>query len=135
MTPAKHQQFPFVLLYHELPPGQAVAPGRGAHWDLMVATDDDGLLRTWALEEAPSFGQDEAFSIAALSLPDHRRAYLEYEGPVSGDRGTVVRQQAGLAEWEGDSKGKERVCLILGDRVWQASFCNETQRMEFSLRS
>ena len=28
-------------------------------------------------------------------LPDHRLAYLEYEGPISGDRGTVSRCDAG----------------------------------------
>jgi hypothetical protein len=28
-------------------------------------------------------------------LPDHRRVYLDYEGPISGGRGEVVRVEAG----------------------------------------
>jgi hypothetical protein len=33
--------------------------------------------------------------IKAEQLPDHRKAYLEYEGPVSGNRGTVSRWEEG----------------------------------------
>lgn len=29
-------------------------------------------------------------------LPDHRRLYLNYEGPISGDRGEVTPVAAGL---------------------------------------
>lgn len=128
-------RFPFVLLYHQLAPNQTVGSGRGSHWDLMVATDDSGPLRTWALEGKPTFDQDAAFAITASSLADHRRAYLEYEGTVAGDRGSVTREEAGLAEWEDDSIEKERFCLILSDRVWQVAFCGESQRMEFSFRT
>lgn len=32
--------------------------------------------------------------------PDHRRAYLDYEGPVSGDRGVVARRAAGELAFE-----------------------------------
>jgi hypothetical protein len=28
-------------------------------------------------------------------LPDHRNAYLEYEGPISGDRGHVMQVETG----------------------------------------
>lgn len=34
--------------------------------------------------------------IAAKQLQDHRLAYLDYEGPVSGDRGCVQRVDRGL---------------------------------------
>ena len=50
-----------------------------------------GALRTWATEFAP----DERQEGEALALPEHRLAYLEYEGPVSGGRGTVTRWDAG----------------------------------------
>jgi hypothetical protein len=36
-----------------------------------------------------------AVEIEARQLPDHRLAYLDYEGPVSGDRGAVTRWDAG----------------------------------------
>lgn len=64
--------------------------GHGArHWDLMLESGD--ALATWALERPPEAG----VPVAAKALPDHRVAYLEYEGPISGDRGTVVRWDAG----------------------------------------
>jgi hypothetical protein len=48
-------------------------------------------LATWALAEPP----DAAPVIAAESLPDHRMAYLEYEGPISDSRGSVTRWDRG----------------------------------------
>ncbi|MGD9644585.1 MAG: DNA polymerase ligase N-terminal domain-containing protein [Pirellulales bacterium] len=75
----------FVVLFHECPGGSP----RPSHWDLMLETD--GALRTWALARAP----DEATEQLAERLPDHRIAYLDYEGPVAGDRGHVMRWDAG----------------------------------------
>jgi hypothetical protein len=75
----------FVVLRHEFPPGHA----RPAHWDLMF--ERGGALRTWSIDGEPS----SAGPIEASRLPDHRLAYLEYEGPVSGDRGAVRRFDAG----------------------------------------
>ncbi len=48
-------------------------------------------LRTWALRNEPM----SADTIAAKALPDHRLAYLDYEGPVSGERGSVVQYDRG----------------------------------------
>jgi hypothetical protein len=50
-----------------------------------------GVLRTWALAEEPQPGKP----ISAELLPDHRLDYLDYEGPVSQDRGSVRRWDAG----------------------------------------
>ena len=75
----------FVILRHELPPES----GRPSHWDLML--ERDGTLRTWALETLPQPGRD----VPADALPDHRIAYLDYEGPVSNNRGAVTRWDAG----------------------------------------
>ena len=72
----------FVILRHDMP---ASAP-RATHWDFMVESGE-GVLRTWALEREPAAKVD----IPALALADHRLAYLEYEGPVSGDQGHVTR--------------------------------------------
>jgi hypothetical protein len=75
----------FVVLRHELPADSQ----RSLHWDLML--ERDGVLLTWALAEEPTLGK----AISAVRLADHRLAYLDYEGPVSGDRGTVTRWDAG----------------------------------------
>jgi hypothetical protein len=48
-------------------------------------------LATWALAKPP----DASAAIAAESLPDHRMAYLEYEGPISDGRGSVTRWDRG----------------------------------------
>jgi hypothetical protein len=59
------------------------------HWDLML--EEDGRLRTWRLLGKPQAGA----VVEAESLPDHRIEYLDYEGPVSGGRGSVHRLDAG----------------------------------------
>lgn len=78
----------FVILRHDLPPGQA----RPSHWDFMLEVGE--TLKTWALSQPPdaSLGDEP---IEAERLPCHRLAYLTYEGPVSGDRGSVTRWDQG----------------------------------------
>ena len=69
----------FVILEHDHPE---------LHWDLML--EMDGILKTWRLPAPPP---DRPAS--ALAIGDHRLAYLEYEGPVSGARGHVKRWDRG----------------------------------------
>lgn len=80
------------------------------HWDVMFEVGD--VLRTWAVD-APV---EPGVKLAARPLPDHRIAYLDYEGPISGDRGEVRRVASGTfatLEWLDD-----RVVLSLtGDQV------------------
>ncbi len=61
----------------------------GVHWDLMLERGE--VLRTWAVD-APIVAGVE---LPARALADHRRLYLEYEGPISGARGTVKRVEGG----------------------------------------
>jgi hypothetical protein len=49
------------------------------------------VLKTWALAQEPQPGRP----CTAESLPDHRPAYLDYEGPISGGRGHVTRWDHG----------------------------------------
>lgn len=70
----------FVILTHDHP---------FLHWDFMLEQND--VLRTWRLLSEPTPKAD----IAAESLPDHRTHYLDYEGPVSNDRGHVTRWDHG----------------------------------------
>lgn len=80
----------FVILRHETPAGSP----RPLHWDLML--ESGPALRTWALAEPPVADR----AIDAEALPDHRSSYLDYEGPISGNRGTVTRWDAGKFQWE-----------------------------------
>ena len=75
----------YVILYHQ----QAASNPDLTHWDLML--EKDGTLRTWKVYQEP--GADQQLS--ATLLPDHRLAYLQYEGPVSGDRGNVSQWDHG----------------------------------------
>jgi hypothetical protein len=49
-------------------------------------------------------------------LADHRLAYLEYKGPLSGHRGTVTRCDRGFVEWLHESPDRIEVQLTMGSR-------------------
>jgi len=68
----------FVIQHH--------VTGQGEHYDLML--ERGPALATWRLERHPAC-LEAGQSLPATELPDHRPAYLTYEGPVSGGRGTV----------------------------------------------
>ena len=91
----------FVILRHETPPGSP----RPLHWDLLL--EDGPALLAWALAAQPAAGQ----TIEAEQLPDHRLVYLDYEGPVSGNRGTVTRWDAGTFQWQQRSDCEIKVLL------------------------
>ncbi len=78
----------FVILEHDHPE---------LHWDLMLETG--GGLRTLRLARPP---ETPGLCIDAHALPAHRLHYLDYEGPVSGGRGTVKRWDRGEYEETGD---------------------------------
>ncbi len=91
----------FVILEHDHPQ---------RHWDFML--EAGGVLRTWRLAEPPTTGR----AVPAEPSFDHRPLYLDYEGPVSGGRGCVVRWDAGTFTWERD----EPACVAVqldGQRV------------------
>jgi hypothetical protein len=86
----------YVILEHDHP---------FLHWDLMLESGE--VLRTWRLLAPPAPGVE----VAAEAIGDHRRAYLEYEGPVSGGRGRVARWDAGTFTWQTAGEGAVVVCL------------------------
>lgn len=112
----------YVILKHDSP--------RGLHYDFLLETAT--LLTTWALAEAPAPG----CRTSAEQLPDHRRLYLEYEGEISGGRGTVTRWDYGeyiilkrtpanleLALSGQQLQGRGKLSLVDPDcRVWQFEF-------------
>jgi len=85
----------FVILEHDHPE---------LHWDLMLQVGE--VLRTWRLRSPPGPGEGWAESSF-----DHRLVYLSYEGPVSGNRGTVRRWDGGDFNWIED--GGDRILVLL----------------------
>jgi len=74
----------FVILEHDHP---------SLHWDLMLESGE--VLRTWRLTRPPEPGR----AVSATATFDHRRVYLDYEGPISGNRGQVSRWDYGTFSW------------------------------------
>ena len=96
----------FVVLFHKMP----THSDRDDHWDFMLELDDS--LATWALPEAP---HDEK-EIVAEALPPHRKHYLDYEGPVSKNRGEVSQWDTGTFEWL--VHAADEVCVrMLGNKL------------------
>jgi hypothetical protein len=86
----------FVILEHDYPE---------RHWDFMLEMGE--VLRTWKLSMPPRVGQPIN---AELSF-DHRLHYLDYEGPISGNRGSVVRWDGGSFAWQEEGDTHLRVDL------------------------
>lgn len=63
------------------------------HWDLLLEAGE--ACRTWRLLSSP----DSEGPIIAEAIPNHRLMYLDYEGPVTGNRGTVTRWDGGEMVW------------------------------------
>jgi hypothetical protein len=75
----------FAVLQHDHP---------SLHWDFFL--EQEGVLATWRLSAPPQAGA----VVEAEQAPDHRLVYLDYEGPVSGGRGSVMRWDGGTFDWE-----------------------------------
>ncbi len=82
------------------------------HFDLMFETKAGSDLATWRANEWPITAATEF-----TPLRPHRRAYLQYEGQISGDRGQVHRIQSGTHAVEEDVADFLAVRLDNGGRV------------------
>lgn len=91
----------YALLRHEVPDDF----GRLSHWDLLLEAGD--TCRAWAIDTLPRAwprewsGADPTTDepIVATPLEPHRLLYLDYTGPVSGNRGHVTQLAAGEFKW------------------------------------
>jgi hypothetical protein len=83
---------------------------RQLHWDFML--ESGTVLRTWRLHEAP----EENLTIAAEKSFDHRLAYLDYEGPLTGGRGAVTRWDKGEFEVE-EERNTLLSAILHGNRL------------------
>jgi hypothetical protein len=119
---------PTALLLHQTP--------RGRHHDWLIATPgyltDPGSGLWTARVTAPSRCWRERGLIDLDEAPPHRRAYLDYQGPISAGRGRVVRIDRGsvvVRLWRSDRAvwdvcmrhfvGRVEVVRINGP-VWRA---------------
>ena len=96
----------FAILRHQ-PGANSTRP---LHWDLMFECGD--VLRTFACPIEPTVGH----SLNIEPLNDHRLDYLDYEGPVSCDRGEVTRWDRG--EFEVVEENPEHWLLDVRGRRW-----------------
>ncbi len=76
----------FVILHHRISDGE--------HWDLMLEQGE--VLLTWQLLREPI--DRSSLPIPARRIGEHRKTYLDYEGPLTGDRGVVRRVDSGSLE-------------------------------------
>ena len=79
------------------------------HFDLMLETAPGSLLATWRSNVWPI----EA-SVRVQRLCDHRRAFLDFEGELSGRRGSVTRVAGGMCRVEVVAESVWRVELLSG---------------------
>jgi len=97
----------FVLLEHQTPDGLV-------HWDLLIEVSGQERLATWRLAENPIGRQD---AVAAERIGDHRHVYLDYEGPLSDDRGQVRRVDRG-----------EAALAMISDDALRIELCGQSLR-------
>lgn len=101
----------YVLLRHECPAGYREGP----HWDFML--EHEGALWTWSLLDLPRLwraSDEPPDAVRAVRLGDHRLAYLDYEGPLSGDRGQVTRLARGEYALSEAAPGSVTAALLTG---------------------
>ncbi len=79
----------------------------GSHFDLMI--ENGPTLATWKMDTPPEDAQAEGIPCARIA--EHRRRYLEYEGPISGDRGLVARHDVSTCR-----------ALQRSDATWRLAF-------------
>lgn len=122
-----------VVLRHDTPDGSH-------HYDWMLEPPDapkdagphDRILIAWRLAGRPGPGA----RLAAERLPPHRLLYLDYEGPISGGRGSVTRIDGGRCRVVEDgvrsfaavadlASGKVRCRGSLREGAWELEFEEE----------
>lgn len=88
----------YVILEHHEP--------NGLHWDLLLE-QPSGRLRSWRLEKCPPGPGWKT----AVPLPDHRSAYLAYQGPIPARYGWVRRWDQGTYRLVCDTEQCVRLLL------------------------
>lgn len=104
---------PTVLLRHVLPDGSS-------HFDWMFAPDASpaSALVTFRVDQPIHHPEVDLFD--AEMIGRHRREYLTFQGPISGNRGSVQRVVSGLIRIDEltDAGIRVRVDWPAGARFW-----------------
>jgi hypothetical protein len=112
--------------------------GQEVHWDLMLERGE--VLVTWQVGVEPGQWADRQWECKKLF--DHRRKYLTYEGPVSGNRGEVQiaaqgnyqvreRKKTFWSVWlEGDTICGNLEIRKVRDEIWNLSFKEQVHGKE-----
>ena len=79
--------------------------------------EKEGVLQTWRLNLLPGNAP-----FLAEKIHDHRLEYLEYEGPISNDRGVVKRMDRGKYEIIADTESFMIIQLLEGKYQGQINF-------------
>ncbi len=77
----------------------------------------------WRLSQPPI----DSTIIEAEELPAHRKHYLDYEGPVSGGRGTVTRWDVGTYQIEDETENQLRIIFSGKKLQRQATLTRDTE--------
>lgn len=108
----------FVILTHDWP---------FPHWDFLA--EQGGILRAWRLLAEPIAGAE----ILAERNFGHRLFYLDYEGPLSRERGSVSRWDTGVCEWLADESDHAELELRGTKLSGRAAFTHEGEAWRFRL--
>ncbi len=98
-------KFLYAILHHRTDS----ALERPSHWDLLIVPDGEleasgsepTSLLAFATETAP---EEWESGTQFLRLANHRPIYLNYEGPLTGNRGSVQRLSQGEVAWHSSSE-------------------------------
>jgi hypothetical protein len=105
------------LLQHNLPDGTS-------HFDWLIERPDPHGPRTQVRERDPNercliafrvverVDQARVMKFVADRIEDHRYLYLDYQGPIAGERGSVQRQSAGVVR--NINERDERTIVVRG---------------------
>jgi hypothetical protein len=121
----------FVVQRHEVKPGDV-------HFDFMVESGDK--LATFRLDAGPGSppplragAPGGGASVGTRSF-DHRLLYLEYEGEISGGRGTVAIVERGVLDDVHGDPSAERYVFRIGERLYELAGAG-TEGAPVSLRA
>jgi len=90
----------FAVLCHEL--------ADSLHWDLLLEVGE--VLATWQFPRNPC-SDTSSEAIRVRRIQDHRKAYLDYQGPISGNRGQVSRIDRGTYVLMEQKSDQWTICL------------------------
>lgn len=88
---------------------------RQDHWDFFLESDQ--RLLSWEIQP---FENNLPAQIQATRRKDHRIKYLDYQGPISKDRGILYAIDLGALHWE--TLSEDLVSGTISGKIFNGSF-------------